>query len=86
MKNLNIRESEHSEELALERGDTGHIHRHGRVGVHIKENEHNEHSYANAPRPRPEDAHGGSIEGYVPQDRRDKTASSQNEGDLLDQI
>lgn len=86
MKNLNIRESEHSEELALERGDTSHIHRHGRVSVHIKENEHDEHSCASAPRPQPEDALGGSIEGYVPQDRRDKTASSQNEGDLLDQI
>ncbi|KAJ5666228.1 uncharacterized protein N7477_008676 [Penicillium maclennaniae] len=85
MKDLNIQDSERSEELALERGDTGHIHRHGRVGVHVKENELGKHSAASAPQPRPEDALGGSIEGYVPLDRRDK-ASTPYEGDLLDQI
>lgn len=85
MRNLNIQDSERSEELALERGDTGHLHRHGRVGVHVKEKELGEHSSASAPQPRPEDALGGSIEGYVPQDRRDKE-STPYEVDLLDQI
>lgn len=86
MRNLDIQDSERSQELALERGDTSHVLRHGRVGVHIKEKEHGSHSSASAPQPRPEDATGGSIEGYVPQERLDKDSSTQNEGDLLDQI
>ncbi|OQD75495.1 hypothetical protein PENDEC_c007G04678 [Penicillium decumbens] len=86
MRNLSIQDSERSKELALERGDTSHVHRDGRVGVHIKEHEHGSHFAANAPQPRPEDATGGSIEGYVPQDRPGKHSSTQIEGDLLDQI
>jgi hypothetical protein len=86
MRSLNIQDTERSrQELALERGDTSNVLRHSRVDVHIKENEYGSHSSASAPQPRPEDATGGSIEGYVPQEQRDES-STQNETDLLDQI
>lgn len=52
-------------ELALERGDSSEAFLHGRVDVHVREN----HAPAIPPQLRPEDAHGGSIEGYVPSPR-----------------
>lgn len=56
---------ESGRELALERGDLSEASLHGRVDVHVREN----HAPAIPPQLRPEDAHGGSIEGYVPSPR-----------------
>lgn len=86
MKNLKIQDTERSQELALERGDANLALRQGRVEVQIKEKDHGAHSSATAPQWRPEDATGGSIEGYVPQEQRDQDSSTYDEGDLLDQI
>lgn len=89
MKDLKIQDPQRSRELAMERGDNAPATRDGRVDVTIKEKEHGPESSAAAPRMRPEDAMGGSIEGYVPQEQRDKRSSEQHpedEGDLLDQI
>lgn len=86
IKNLNLQETGRSQELARERGDTGLASRQGRVDVQIKEKSHRPESSSSAPQPRPEDATGGSIEGYVPQERRHKESTAQVDGDLLDQI
>ncbi|KAJ5569751.1 uncharacterized protein N7459_009181 [Penicillium hispanicum] len=85
MKNLKIQDTERSRELALERGDTSASLRQGRIDVQIKENDHGPESSVVAPQMRPEDATGGSIEGYIPQERRDKNPAD-HDGDLLDQI
>ncbi|CAG8884004.1 unnamed protein product [Penicillium nalgiovense] len=73
-----------SGELALERGDTSLIRPDGRVDVNIRENQHGSQQVAGAPQMRPEDANGGSIEGYVPRERRG--ADQDGDIDLLDQI
>lgn len=86
LKNLDLHDTGRSQELARERGDTGVASRQGRVDVQIKEKAHGPQSSASAPQPRPEDATGGSIEGYVPQERRDRQSTAQDDGDLLDQI
>lgn len=86
IRNLNLQDTEHSQELARERGDTGLAVRQGRVDVQIKEKAHGPQPSASAPQARPEDATGGSIEGYVPQGRRDKDSTAPDEGDMLDQI
>lgn len=77
---------EHSRDLAIERGDISLPFRGGRVDVQIKENEHATGSPVSAPQRQLEDAAGGSIEGYVPQDRRDKQLTDHDDADLLDQI
>ncbi|KAJ5438620.1 uncharacterized protein N7458_009618 [Penicillium daleae] len=86
LNKLNIQDPERAQELAMERGDTSLPFRGGRVNVQIKEKEQSSTSSASAPQWRPEDAKGGSIEGYVPKDRRDKDAMDIDQGDLLDQI
>lgn len=85
VKNLDLQDTARSQELARERGDTGFAGRQGRVDVQIKEKAHEPKFPVSAPQPRPEDATGGSIEGYVPQARRN-SASNAHDGDLLDQI
>lgn len=84
--NLNLQDTGRSQELARERGDTGLTSRQGRVDVQIKEKAHGPQSSARAPQLQPEDATGGSIEGYVPQGRREKESTAQDEVDMLDQI
>ncbi|KAJ5725564.1 uncharacterized protein N7483_006921 [Penicillium malachiteum] len=84
MSNLNIQE-DRSQELAIERGDTAPALRNGRIEIQIKEKE-SAGSSASAPQWKPEDATGGSIEGYVPQERRDQPTVQLDEKDLLDQI
>lgn len=54
----------HSRELAMERGDSSSALHAGRVDVRIQEKE--DIAQAMPPQLRPEDAQGGSIEGYVP--------------------
>ncbi|CAI7566473.1 unnamed protein product [Penicillium glandicola] len=76
--------NDRSRELALERGDTSLIRPDGRVNVDIRENPHGSQQVAGAPQMRPEDANGGSIEGYVPRERRD--VDQDGDIDLLDQI
>lgn len=86
IKDLKIQDAERSQELAMERGDTNLPLRQGRVDVQIKEKAHESRTSVSAPRPGPQDATGGSIEGHVPQERRNKTSSAQDGSDLLDQI
>ncbi|KAJ5273052.1 hypothetical protein N7478_008177 [Penicillium angulare] len=92
IKDLKIQDPQRSRDLAMERGDNAPAIRDGRVEVTIKEKEYGPESSASAsaPRLRPEDAMGGSIEGYVPQGQRDKRSAEdqhpEDEGDLLDQI
>ena len=73
-----------SRELALERGDTSLIRPDGRVNVDIRENQRSSQQVAAAPQMQPEDANGGSIEGYVPRERRE--IDQDGDIDLLDQI
>ena len=68
----------------MERGDTSLIRPDGRVNVDIRENQRGPQQVADAPQMRPEDANGGSIEGYVPRERRD--VDQDGDIDLLDQI
>lgn len=56
-------ETERNAQLALERGERGDPF--GRVDVHVRENQ----GPAVPPQLRPEDAQGGSIEGYIPTPR-----------------
>ncbi|KAJ5637076.1 hypothetical protein N7490_006955 [Penicillium lividum] len=86
MENLKIQDPDRSRELAMERGDKTSVFRDGRVEIQIKEKEHGSGSSATAPQRRPEDASGGSIEGYVPQNIGNKRSTQEDEGDLLDQI
>lgn len=88
---LKLTDSERSRDLAIERGETSLPFRGGRVDVQIKEKEHATRSPATAPQRQPEDAAGGSIEGYVPQDRRAKQSADHDDdddddADWLDQI
>ncbi|KAJ5915949.1 hypothetical protein N7454_010856 [Penicillium verhagenii] len=86
MEKLGIHDPNRSRELALERGDITPIHRDGRVDINIKEKEPGSGLAVSAPQRRPEDALGGSIEGYVPHDQGNKRPAREDEGDLLDQI
>ncbi|PWY73686.1 hypothetical protein BO70DRAFT_341706 [Aspergillus heteromorphus CBS 117.55] len=65
---LSVRDDNRSRELALERGDAHPALYTGRVGINVQEN-YNAQGPATAPQMRPGDETGGSIEGYVPQDR-----------------
>lgn len=85
VKNLKIHGAERSQELALERGDTVPRLRQGRVDVQLREKELSSDSSPAAPQLRPEDAMGGSIEGYVPQERQEESADHQDR-DILDQL
>ncbi|KAJ5172599.1 hypothetical protein N7492_005192 [Penicillium capsulatum] len=83
--------SQRSRDLALERGDIKLPIRGGRVDVQIKEKERATEAPPTAPQQQPGDATGGSIEGHVPQDRRDKQSADHDDhddddADLLDQI
>ncbi|CAL5869584.1 uncharacterized protein PFLUO_LOCUS3814 [Penicillium psychrofluorescens] len=82
--NLTLQDTNRGKELALERGDAGLVFRDGRVDVQIKEKERELHHPVAAPQLRPEDAAGGSIEGYVPSEDRGKQPA--DDGDVLDQI
>jgi hypothetical protein len=86
LQKMNLQDPERAHELTMERGDTSLPFRGGRVDVQIKEKAQSSTPSASAPQWRPEDAKGGSIEGYVPQDRRDNDAMDLDQGDLLDQI
>jgi len=85
VKNLKIHETERSQELALERGDTVPHLRQGRVDVQVQEKEISSESSPAAPQLRPEDAMGGSIEGYIPQERQEESTDHQDR-DILDQF
>lgn len=85
LKDLKIQDAGRSQELALERGDTALCHQQGRVDIQIKEKEQASQSTPTAPQLRPEDAMGGSIEGYVPQERQEKSIDHDS-GDILDQL
>lgn len=88
MEDLNVQGTERSQDLALERGDSSRPLHGARVDIQIKEKQRAAESTATAPRLRPDDAAGGSIEGYVPQGRQDKKSTDQDDDDedLLDQI
>ncbi|KAJ5604753.1 hypothetical protein N7510_009907 [Penicillium lagena] len=83
--NLTLQDTDHGKDLALERGDTGLVFRNGRVDVQIKEKERELDHPVAAPQLRPEDATGGSIEGYVPSEERGQQPAD-DDGDVLDQI
>jgi hypothetical protein len=83
----NLKLGDKSRELAIERGDTNAVVRNGRVNVDIRENERASHRGVDAPYMRPEDATGGSIEGYVPFGQQDRHVQDQDgDTDVLDQI
>ncbi|CAI7605224.1 unnamed protein product [Penicillium discolor] len=84
LQSMGLGNRDRSRELALERGDTSLIRPDGRVNVDIRENQRGPQQVADAPQMRPEDANGGSIEGYVPRERRD--VDQDGDIDLLDQI
>jgi hypothetical protein len=84
LQNMGLGNRDRSGELALERGDSSLIRPDGRVDVNIRENQRGPQQVAGAPQLRPEDANGGSIEGYVPRERRG--ADQDGDIDLLDQI
>ncbi|KAJ5473918.1 Protein of unknown function DUF408 [Penicillium sp. IBT 31633x] len=87
MQSLGLGNTDRSRELALERGDTSTVRPDGRVDVQIRENERGSQQVADAPQMRPEDATGGSIEGYMPRQQRGNEAVDQDgDIDLLDQI
>lgn len=85
IKNMQIGSGGRSQELALERGDRSLVSRQGRVDVTIQEKEVGPNASIKAPQRRPEDVSGGSIEGYVPQERQNNEPAVQ-ESDMLDQI
>ncbi|KAL2834315.1 Rtr1/RPAP2 family-domain-containing protein [Aspergillus cavernicola] len=64
---LSVRDDARTWELAMERGDQNPAFQNGRVNVQIQEHT-NFGTAVTAPEMRPEDAKGGSIEGYIPQD------------------
>ncbi|EEA20941.1 hypothetical protein TMatcc_000943 [Talaromyces marneffei ATCC 18224] len=97
MKNLKVNDesssasastSEHTKQLALERGDTGPTFRNqGRVDVNVQEKDVDFHgSIPAAPVARPGDSTGGSIEGYVPQKTHEnlKQTHDQDASDMED--
>lgn len=86
MNNLNIGDSDRSQELAMERGDASSVFRDGRVDVQVSENERGLHQPVNPPQPRPEDAAGDSVEGYLPKEVKGKYAERQEDEDMLDQF
>ena len=88
VKQLDIRdENSRVKALALERGDSGSASQAGRVDVRIRELEHVSGNNVKPPELRQEDREGGSIEGYVPKERREEGNSNEYEKeDLLDQF
>ncbi|KAJ5825108.1 hypothetical protein N7447_007448 [Penicillium robsamsonii] len=84
LQSMGLGNRDRSRELALERGDTSTIRPDGRVNVNIKENQRGLQQAPGAPQMRPEDANGGSIEGYVPREHR--SVDQDGDIDLLDQI
>ncbi|KAJ5112442.1 hypothetical protein N7532_000487 [Penicillium argentinense] len=86
LENLTIQDTGRSQELAMERGDTALSHQQGRVDIQIKEKEQGPDSVARAPELRPEDAYGGSVEGYIPQERQKQPSDNQDGQDMLDQL
>lgn len=86
LQNMGLGNVDRARELALERGDTSLVHTDGRVDVLIREHPNGPQQVAGAPQPRPEDANGGSIEGYVPMEQRRKSVDQDGDIDLLDQI
>lgn len=88
VKRLDIQDSDAgSSALALERGDLNRPPQLGRVDVHIQEKEGVPHGPVKSPELRLKDREGGSIEGYVPNERRDAPDAEESEKeDLLDQI
>jgi hypothetical protein len=84
----NLKLGDRSRELAIERGDTSAVVRNGRVNVDIRENERASQRAVDAPQLRPEDAMGGSIEGYVPREQQQDRPAQDQDGDIdvLDQI
>ncbi|KAJ5081741.1 hypothetical protein NUU61_010005 [Penicillium alfredii] len=86
MQELKIQDPERARELALERGDTSAALRDGRVDFQIRENQQGSRRPVTTPQRRPEDTTGGSIEGYVPKDRRDQRTADHEDEDVLDQI
>jgi hypothetical protein len=84
MGNLTLQDTDRGNKLALERGDASLALRDGRVDVQIKEKDLELNQPVAAPQLRPEDAAGGSIEGYMPSEERGKQSTS--DGDVLDQI
>ncbi|KAJ5502407.1 hypothetical protein N7463_005281 [Penicillium fimorum] len=84
LQSMGLGNRDRSRELALERGDTSTIRPDGRVNVNIRENQSGSQRVPGAPQMRPEDATGGSIEGYVPREHRN--VDQDGDIDLLDQI
>lgn len=84
LKNLKIQDLERSRELALERGDTALSFQKGRVDIEIKEKDQSSQAVPTAPQLQPEDAMGGSIEGYIPQEQSQELPAHQK--DLLDDL
>ncbi|RMJ22904.1 DUF408 domain protein [Aspergillus sp. HF37] len=87
LKRLDLRDSDpRSNALALERGDLRPS-QPGRVDVHVREKENVHRGSVRSPEIRQEDCGGGSIEGYVPKERRDaRDVSDDEKEDLLDQF
>ncbi|KAJ5445394.1 Protein of unknown function DUF408 [Penicillium cf. griseofulvum] len=84
LQSMGLGNRDRSRELALERGDTSRIRPDGRVNVDIRENQRDSQQAPGAPQMRPEDANGGSIEGYMPREQRN--VDQDGDTDLLDQI
>lgn len=87
LKRLDLHGSDpRSNALALERGDSSPS-QPGRVDVHVREKENVNRGSVRSPEIRQEDRGGGSIEGYVPKERRDaREVSDDEKEDLLDQF
>lgn len=78
-------------DLALERGDSNPALSAGRVNIQLVEKEHVSRERITAPKLSPEDQTGGSVEGYVPKERRDKHSArdedeDEDQEDILDLI
>ncbi|KAJ5143837.1 uncharacterized protein N7515_002624 [Penicillium bovifimosum] len=86
LQGMGLGNSDRSRELAMERGDTSLTRPDGRVNVDIRENERGSQHAARAPQMRPEDANGGSIEGYMPRGQREESVDADGDRDMLDQI
>ncbi|KAJ5408046.1 hypothetical protein N7509_001929 [Penicillium cosmopolitanum] len=86
LRDLKIQEAGRSQELALERGDTGLSLRKGRVDVQLKEKEPSSQSAPTAPQLGPGDEMGGSIEGYIPQEQLEESSNTLKDRDILDQL
>ncbi|KAJ5542310.1 hypothetical protein N7535_004730 [Penicillium sp. DV-2018c] len=85
LQGMGLGTPDRSRELAMERGDSSRR-PDGRVNVDIRENERGSQQAARAPQIRPEDANGGSIEGYMPRGQREESVDEDGDRDMLDQI